>query len=145
MPQTPPDREVIEALQENWRAEVQSARMYRELAEHEREDKRKAVLLRMAEAEERHAARWEKKLREHGVEPSREDTWRQRLNRWFSRQAGTAAAIRRMEAAEERDSARYSAQRDRALGADREVNEILGGIALEEDRKSTRLNSSHSS
>src|SRR5579864_1714487 len=132
MPQPPPDREVIEALQENWRAEVQSSRMYRELAEHERDDKRKAVLLRMAEAEERHAARWEKKLREHGVEPSREDTWRQRLNRWFSRQAGTAAAIRRMEAAEERDSARYSAQRDRALGADTEVKEILGGIALEE-------------
>src|SRR5690242_8185253 len=132
MPHPPAEREVIEALQQNWRAEVQSARMYRELAEHEKDPKRKAVLVRMAEAEERHAARWEKKLQEHGIEPSREDHWRQRLGRWFSRQAGTAAAIRRMEAAEERDSARYSAQRDRALGADREVKEILGGIALEE-------------
>ncbi|HYL94578.1 MAG TPA: VIT1/CCC1 transporter family protein, partial [Terriglobales bacterium] len=132
MPQTPAEREVIEALQQNWRAEVQSARMYRELAEHEKDPKRKAVLVRMAEAEERHAARWEKKLQEHGTEPSREDNWRQRMSRWFSRQAGTAAAIRRMEAAEERDSARYSAQRDRALGADSEVKEILGGIALEE-------------
>jgi len=132
MPQPPAEREVIEALQQNWRAEVQSARMYRELAEQERDERRKAVLVRMAEAEERHAARWEKKLQEHGIEPSREDHWRQRLGRWFSRQAGTAAAIRRMEAAEERDSARYSAQRDRALGADKEVKEILGGIALEE-------------
>ena len=132
MPQPPADREVIAALRENWRAEVQSARMYRELAERERNPQRQAVLRRMAEAEERHAARWEKKLRDHGIEPSRDDTWRQRLNRWFSRQAGTAAAIRRMEAAEERDSARYSAQRERALGSDKEVKEILGGIALEE-------------
>ena len=91
MPQTPVEREVIEALQQNWRAETQSARMYRELAEHELDGKRKAVLVRMAEAEERHAARWEKKLREHGIEPGREDTWRQRMSRWFSRQAGTAA------------------------------------------------------
>jgi len=100
MPQPRAEREVIQALQQNWRAEVQSACMYRELAEQERDDRRKAVLLRMAEAEERHAARWEKKLREHGIEPSQKDNWRQRLSRWLSRQAGTAAAIRRMEAAE---------------------------------------------
>jgi len=52
------DPESIKALKENWKAELQTARVYRELAEREKDQKRKDILLRMAEAEERHAARW---------------------------------------------------------------------------------------
>ena len=70
MSEQSPERDVVEALLENWRAEVQSARMYRELAATERDPKRQGVLTRMAEAEDRHAARWARKLREHGVEPA---------------------------------------------------------------------------
>jgi len=74
MPERPTDDELIDSLRENWRAEIQSARTYRELAAAEKDERRKGVLLRMAEAEERHAERWAKKLREHGIEPVATDT-----------------------------------------------------------------------
>src|SRR5262249_16360781 len=67
-PARPPD-ETIRLLRNNWRAEMDGARVYRELAEAERDGKRKAILTRIAEAEERHAGRWEKKLAERGAAP----------------------------------------------------------------------------
>ncbi len=124
--------DIVEALERNWRAEIQSARMYRELAEAEKDPQRKAVLFRMAEAEDRHAARWAKKLKEHGIEPTATDHWKQRLERWWNRKAGTAIAVRRMEAAEDRDNARYTAQQKLALGQDEEAQQILREIAREE-------------
>src|SRR5207302_10312158 len=91
--------EVIEALQQNWRAEKESARVYRELADTEKDAKRKAILLRLAEAEERHAARWEKRLAELGASlPPLADTPRKRLSRCINRPAGTDLAINRSEA-----------------------------------------------
>jgi VIT1/CCC1 family predicted Fe2+/Mn2+ transporter/rubrerythrin len=132
MPDQPTHEEIVKSLEQNWRAEIQSARMYRELAQAERDEKRKAVLLRMAEAEDRHGARWAKKLREHGIEPTVSDGWKERLNRWWNRQAGTQIAIRRMEAAEDRDNAHYTAQQHQALGQDEEAQQILREIAREE-------------
>jgi len=49
---------------------VETAQVYRDLAEREQDEKRRGILLRMAKAEERHAARWEEKLRDMG-EPVR--------------------------------------------------------------------------
>src|SRR5437879_13020940 len=90
--------ETIEALQQNWRAEKKSASVYRELAETEKDAKRKAVLLRLAEAEERHAARWEKRLAELGASvPTLADTLGKRLSRWINRRVGTDIAIKRSE------------------------------------------------
>jgi rubrerythrin len=54
-------RETIEVVRRNWRAEVETAQVYRELAAREPDEKRKGILSRMAEAEERHAQRWAKK------------------------------------------------------------------------------------
>jgi VIT1/CCC1 family predicted Fe2+/Mn2+ transporter/rubrerythrin len=125
--------EVVAALAQNWRAEKDGARVYREMAESEQDPRRKAILNRMAEAEDRHAARWEKKLAELGAEPpALDDTLGRRFNRWFNRLAGTAIAIRRQEAAEDRDKARYEAQQARALGEDAEARDILKEIAREE-------------
>jgi rubrerythrin len=93
-------REVIRVLQQNWRAEKESARVYRELAEAEKDKGRKDILLRLADAEEHHAARWEKRLAELGANvPTLSDDLKRRFNRWFNRHAGTAVAIRRLEAA----------------------------------------------
>ena len=47
-------------VERNWRAEVETAQAYRDLAAREQDEKRKGILIRMAEAEERHAQRWEK-------------------------------------------------------------------------------------
>src|SRR5256714_9788748 len=96
------DREqTVEVVKHNWRAEVETARVYRELAAREADEKRKAILLRMAEAEERHARRWEEKLRDMGqpIPQLANNAW-ERFKRRFTRSLGTDIAIRRMETAE---------------------------------------------
>ncbi|MEN3368990.1 MAG: vacuolar iron transporter family protein [Verrucomicrobiota bacterium] len=135
------DPESIEALKENWKAEVQTARVYRELAERETDQKRKDILIRMAEAEERHATRWAAKLTELGAAPPElKDSLGQRLNRWWNRVAGIEVAIRRMEAAEDRHEARYRAQSERALAGDPDAQEFLREAALEEKAHARVLN-----
>src|SRR5438876_10918229 len=95
-----PKKETIEVVLKNWRAEVETAQVYRDLAAREPDEKRKGILLRMAEAEERHAQRWEKKLKDLGEPvPGVSDTISSRLQRWLNRALGTEIAIRRMEAA----------------------------------------------
>src|SRR5438045_6875417 len=137
----PNDPESIEALKENYRAELQTARVYRELAGREKEQKRKAILIRMAEAEERHAERWARKLTELGHQPPElKDSLGQRLSRWWNRVAGLDVAIRRMEAAEDRHEARYRAQSERALADDPDAQEFLREAALEEKAHARVLN-----
>src|SRR5213596_1901114 len=99
-PRDPKDRhQTIEAAKRNWQAEVETAQTYRDLAEREGDQKRKGILLRMAEAEERHARRWEEKLKDLGAEaPVYKDTFARRLSRWWNKIAGAEIAIRRMEA-----------------------------------------------
>jgi VIT1/CCC1 family predicted Fe2+/Mn2+ transporter/rubrerythrin len=137
----PNDPESIEALKQNWRAEVETSRVYRDLAERETDQKRKSILLRMAEAEERHATRWAQKLTELGLEPPvLKDSLGQRLNRWWNRIAGLDVAIRRMEAAEDRHEARYRAQSERALADDPDAQKFLREAALEEKAHARVLN-----
>src|SRR5437870_1396475 len=98
--------QTIEVAKRNWQAEVETAQTYRDLAERERNQKRKGMLLRMAEAEERHARRWEEKLKDLGAEPPvYKETLARRLNRWWDKIAGAEIAIRRMEATEEKQEA----------------------------------------
>src|ERR1051325_2490909 len=92
--------EIVQALRKNWRAEKESAQLYRELAGSEKDTKRKAVLLRLAEAEERHAARWEKRLSDVGERPPTiSGNLKSRLSRWINRHVGSDVAIRRLAAA----------------------------------------------
>jgi len=126
-------RETIDVVTRNWQAEVETAQTYRDLAERERDGKRKGVLLRMAEAEERHAQRWEKKIRDLGAEPPVfRDTVARRLNRWWNKIAGADIAIRRMEATEERQEAQFHDQAQRALAGEQDVQQFLRQSALEE-------------
>jgi vacuolar iron transporter family protein len=133
--------ETIEVVKRNWRAEIETAQTYRDLAAQEPDEKRKGILLRMAEAEERHAQRWEKKLGDLGVEtPALKDTIGRRLNRWWNKVAGANLAIRRMEAAEERHEAEFREQADRALAGEQDVQEFLRQSALEEKAHARALN-----
>src|ERR1700746_2108439 len=103
--------QTIEVAKRNGQAEVETAQTYRDLAGRERDEKRKGILLRMAEAEERHAQRWEAKLRDLGAEaPVYRDTIGRRLNRWWNKIAGAEIAIRRMEATEERQEEEFPDQ-----------------------------------
>jgi len=129
----PERQETIDVVTRNWQAEVETAQTYRDLAERERDEKRKGVLLRMAEAEERHAQRWEKKLRDLGAEPPVfKETIVRRLNRWWNKIAGAEIAIRRMEATEERQEAQFHDQAERAFAGEKDVQEFLRKSALEE-------------
>jgi VIT1/CCC1 family predicted Fe2+/Mn2+ transporter/rubrerythrin len=134
-------QETIEVVTRNWRAEVETALVYRDLAGREPDEKRKGILLRMAEAEERHAQRWEEKLRDLGAEPPvLKDTLQRRLNRWWNKIAGTEIAIRRMEAAEEKHEAEFRDQRDRALAGEEDVRDFLRESAIEEKAHARALN-----
>jgi VIT1/CCC1 family predicted Fe2+/Mn2+ transporter/rubrerythrin len=136
----PENAKAIGTLQANWRAERETALVYRDLAANEKDEKRRGILLRMAEAEERHALRWEKKLQELGAAPPvLKNDFRQRLNRWWNRAAGADVAIRRMEAAEDRDKERYQAQRAAELAPNDEESEFLRQTALEEKAHSRIL------
>src|SRR3989441_8332819 len=126
-------RETVEVVKRNWRAEVETARVYGELAGREPDEKRKGILLRMAEAEERHAQRWAEKLADLGEPiPTIPDSFGRRLQRWLDRALGTEIAIRRMEAAEEKHEAQFRDQRDRALAREHDVRDFLRESALEE-------------
>src|SRR6201982_4133766 len=126
-PRVPKEREqTIEVAKRNWQAEVETAQTYRDLAERERDEKRKGILLRMAEAEERHAQRWNAKLKELGAEaPVYGDTIGRRLNRWWNKIAGAEIAIRRMEATEERQGAPFYDQAERAFAGQQDIQQFL--------------------
>ena len=60
-------KELITFLQESWRREKESERVYADLATREHDQGRRSVLEKLAETEGRHAARWEEKLVELGA------------------------------------------------------------------------------
>src|SRR5579864_5304263 len=125
-------RELIAALQQNWQREVQGARTYRDLAGKERDSAKRGVLEKLAEAETRHAQRWERKLAELGAEPPREErTLGVRFKGWLHRQLGTEATLRRMEGEEDKDIARYEAQA-RSIN-DTEAQTMLREVRREEE------------
>lgn len=133
--------ETAEVIQRNWRAEIDSAQAYRDLAEREPDEKRKAILLRMAEAEQRHAARWARKLADLGLpNPSLPDTIWRRIRRWFNRAAGADLTIRRMEAAEDRHEAEFRKQRKEVLSGEHDVQDFLRESAVEEKAHARMLN-----
>src|SRR5437660_4737545 len=126
-------RETVEVVKRNWRAEVETAQAYRALAGREPDEKRQAILLRMAEAEERHAQRWAEKLADLGEPiPTIPDSFGRRLQRWLDRALGTEITIRRMEAAEEKHETAFRDQRERVLAGEHDVKDFLRESAVEE-------------
>jgi vacuolar iron transporter family protein len=124
--------QLIAALQQNWVREREGARTYRDLAAHEHDATKHGVLERLAEAEERHAEKWERKLAELGAAPPPLGfTWRDRLRQFLDRGIGTNAALRRMEAAEDEDIARYEAHAQAA--SDEEAARMLREVRREEE------------
>src|SRR5437763_3279022 len=134
-------QETVEAVKRNWRAETASSQAYRARATREPNEKRRAILTRMAEAEERHAQRWAKKLVDLGEPvPTIPDSLGARIKRWFNRAAGPEVTIRRMEAAEDRHEAEFRHQRDNVLAGEADVRDFLQESALEEKAHARMLN-----
>jgi VIT1/CCC1 family predicted Fe2+/Mn2+ transporter/rubrerythrin len=127
--------QLVAALQQNWLREMEGARTYRELAAGERDAQRRQVLERLAQAEQQHATRWERKLAELGATPPPLQTTRiDRMRGWLRRGLGTDAALRRMEADEDRDIARYEAHAQAANAANEaEVAGMMREVRREEE------------
>ncbi len=124
--------ELIAALSQNWLREIEGMRTYRALAERENDRSRRNVLNKLAEAEERHAQRWERKLQELGAHvPEEKYSFTSQLKGWARRQLGTEAALRHMEGEEDRDIARYEAQASSI--DDAEAQDMLREVRREEE------------
>ena len=113
MAQIPTQREqkVLEALRENWQAEMRGFHTYNALAERDDDAIRKKTLRHMAEAEAQHAAMWAKRIRELGAElPRYEGKPTGDADSLMNRLGGPQMALRRLEIDESRDIARYGQQ-----------------------------------
>jgi vacuolar iron transporter family protein len=94
-------KQFIAGLHQAWRDEMRSARNYHALAEREANAQKKAILVRMAEAEERHADRWAKRLRELGADPGTyRETFSERVRRWILVKSDSTVAAKMLEAGE---------------------------------------------
>jgi VIT1/CCC1 family predicted Fe2+/Mn2+ transporter/rubrerythrin len=127
---------LVAALKKNWVAEQCSAATYRLLAERERDERRRRLLLKLAEAEERHAARWETRLREVGATPPSGRTAVPASVRLRVR-ADLDSMLRRIEAEEEDHLRQY--ETEAAELADPESAAMLREVAQEEAQHARTL------
>jgi len=98
----------IAGLQLALRKERATNRIYRALADRETNTSRRGVLLKLAETEAGHAARWTQRLTELGAAvPVDTDPLRERIWRWLLVQQGTNQALARIEQAEVDDTSMY--------------------------------------
>src|SRR5580693_4782782 len=89
-----------------WRREVEAATTYRHLAERERDQKRKDILLRLAEQEDNHAARWSERIAlATGRVPDRTEV--ERGLSWFQRISDPTVVLHRLEQEENTAEAEY--------------------------------------
>jgi rubrerythrin len=94
-------RRFIAGLQAVWREEMNSALAYRSAAGQETDAQRRAIFLRLAEQEDKHAALWEQRLKELGAAPGPFQQTRAERNRLQSMlKGGTATVAQTMEASE---------------------------------------------
>lgn len=99
---------LIAGLTQAWRDEHCSARNYRALAEREANPERKAILVKLAEAEDKHATNWAVRLKELGADPGLyEESAKERASRWLLAQRGTEAAVVELEKRERDADALY--------------------------------------
>ena len=105
----------VERRLANWRDEVDSAALYRAMADLEADARLADVYSRLAETEERHAAFWEERLRAAGAEvPARRPGWRTRTLIATARRFGTTLVLPTLDDLERADSRGYEAQPESA-------------------------------
>lgn len=116
------DKDFINNLKKAWRDEMLSARNYHALAEREMKPERRAVLEKMAEAEDRHAENWATKLKELGFPPNGfSETPVEKMRRWMLLRSSTKAAVQMLESGESQ--------------ADLLYDKLMAAVDNEDDRK----------
>jgi VIT1/CCC1 family predicted Fe2+/Mn2+ transporter len=127
------EQRVLEALNENWQAEMRGYHTYKTLSERDEDPIRRKTLRHMAEAEAHHASLWAKRIRELGAElPRYEGKPTGDADSLANRLGGPQAALRRLEIDESRDIARYG-QQLKELGDEPSIAILQKVIADEQD------------
>ena len=100
------DAKNLATVQKMWQREVEAAATYRHLAQRERDHKRRDILDRLAEQEEKHAARWsERILAATGKAPDPKEV--ERGLSWFQRISDPNVVLHRLEQEENKAEAEY--------------------------------------
>jgi VIT1/CCC1 family predicted Fe2+/Mn2+ transporter/rubrerythrin len=102
---------ILEALEENWQAEMVGARTYRALADRDTDAVRAQVLRHLASAEEEHAALWASRIKDlGGSDPVYKGSPHGEADSLPNRAGGVRMALRRLEIEESRHIANYGKQ-----------------------------------
>lgn len=138
------DKVNLQTVEKMWRREVEAAATYRHLAGREHDPNRKDILIRLAEQEEQHAARWSERIAlTTGTAP--DPTEVEQALSWFKRISDTNVVLHRLEQEEnkaeeeyEQLMARLSDPADRRIAEDAMLEErdhasilrtLHGGVA----------------
>jgi VIT1/CCC1 family predicted Fe2+/Mn2+ transporter len=113
----------LATIQKMWQREVEAAATYRHLADRERDTNRRDILIRLAEQEERHAARWSERIAaQTGASP--DPTEVERGLSWFQRISDPNVVLHRLEQEENKAEAEYDQLMARLSDpADRQIAE----------------------
>jgi predicted membrane protein (TIGR00267 family) len=100
------DKANLATVQKMWRREVEAATTYRHLAEREPDQRRKDILLRLADQEDKHATRWSERITlATGTTPDRGAV--ERGLSWFQRISDPNVVLHRLEQEENSAEAEY--------------------------------------
>jgi VIT1/CCC1 family predicted Fe2+/Mn2+ transporter/rubrerythrin len=102
----PIDRVNLATVEKMWRREVEAAHTYRLLAQREPDQKRRDILLRLAEQEDKHASRWAERINlATGHQPDPAEV--ERGLSWFQRISDPNVVLHRLEQEEGKAEAEY--------------------------------------
>jgi VIT1/CCC1 family predicted Fe2+/Mn2+ transporter/rubrerythrin len=114
------DKVNLATVEKMWRREVEAASTYKHLANREHDPKRRDILLRLADQEDRHAERWAERIAATtGRAPDRKEV--ERGLSWFQRISDPNVVLHRLEQEENK--------------AEEEYNQLMARLSDPHDRK----------
>jgi VIT1/CCC1 family predicted Fe2+/Mn2+ transporter/rubrerythrin len=114
------DKINLATVEKMWRREVEAGATYRHLANREKDHRRKEILLRLADQEDRHAARWSERIAAATGHPPDPDEVKRGLS-WFQRISNPTVVLHRLEQEENT--------------AEEEYNQLLARLSDPTDRR----------
>ena len=128
-----PEQSSAARYRANLQGEVDSAGLYRALAQSESDPRLSEVYRRLAAVEEAHAEFWRKQLQRIGAKPgSLRPDWRSQALAWLARRFGPQFVLPVIGALERRDVGQYDSQPEAVAGglpdAERSHNRIVQAI-----------------
>ncbi|HEY3380963.1 MAG TPA: VIT1/CCC1 transporter family protein [Vicinamibacterales bacterium] len=119
----------LQSLEKLWRQEVEAATTYRLLSEREADPRRRDILGRLADAEEKHAARWAERIQRATGQAPDPTLVRGSLN-WLQKLSDQSVVLHKLEQEENVAEAEY--QRLLASFSDPEDRAVADEVAREE-------------